>query len=260
MKFSHLLVPVAFLFVFVSCESVKESSKVGAKFYGSIKAKNFDDIIKHLDESALASHTAEDWKGLLKHVQSYSGDLTGFKREGISTNYSNGVSTTTLNFTVKYSQGTRAEVLKFIERDGDYRITGYDTKPNNDHKEIKTEGDALQDLVAGKLDAFYSQVGSRDFDGLVNELDREALLSSTKDDWLGVLNARDELAGDFQKYEVLNFDETMNGSFQQVEVVVKANYQNGHLFERLILLNRTDGLKVRGYQYNASLEKLTNPT
>lgn len=260
MKFSHLVVPIAFLFVLFSCESVKESTKVGAKFYASIKAKNYDDIVKHLDESALASHTAEEWKGVLNDVQSYSGDLTGFKREGISTNYNNGVSTTTLNFTVTYAQGTRSEVLSFIERDGDYRIVSYNSKPNDDHKEIKTEGDALQVLVSEKLDAFYAQVGSRDFDGLVDDLDREALLSSTKDDWLGVLVARDELAGDFVDYEMINVEESMNGRFQQIVVVLKANYQNGHLFERLVLLNRTDGLKVRGYQYNANLEKLTNPT
>ena len=120
-----LLSVVGLLIIFSSCGAIGDASKVGEDFYNAIKANNVEAIIPLLSSEALEATPKEEWISGLKSYIEEKGELKSFKRTGLHVSTSNGVSETTLTYTVKYENGDYTEEIILIKKDEKYFIKFY---------------------------------------------------------------------------------------------------------------------------------------
>lgn len=121
-----LLSVVGLLIIFSSCGAIGDSSKVGEDFYNAIKEKNVENVIPLLSEEALSATAKEDWIiGLNSYIEE-RGELKSFKRTGLNVSTSDGVTTTTLTYKVKYEKGDYNEEIILIKKGEEYFIQFYD--------------------------------------------------------------------------------------------------------------------------------------
>lgn len=137
MKNLHILLfLVAGLLIFgSSCESVSEATEIAEEFYALKKAKDYEGIIKLLDEDALAENPAEQWLQHFKTVEAEMGGLKSYSKTAFNTSTNNGQTSTSLNYTVEYSKGTLYEKILFVKRNDGFKILGYQS--NRDRSKLK---------------------------------------------------------------------------------------------------------------------------
>lgn len=121
---------ILFILLLTFCGSVSESDDVANQFYESVKAEKFDEVTLYLDSVALNVTPAKIWIKGLKDINNEMGKLINYKRIGFYTNTKNGVTKTTLNFAVTYTNGTLYEKLQFISRENKYKISYYEYSDN----------------------------------------------------------------------------------------------------------------------------------
>ena len=104
----------------------KAAEPYADEFYSHLKNHDYDAIVEMVDEEALKISPESDWRAVLEQKESL-GELRSVKKKtGFHSEYKNGYTYVTLNYTLKYDDYKLHEKLLFIQRGGKFKIFSYE--------------------------------------------------------------------------------------------------------------------------------------
>lgn len=121
----HTFFSLLFIAVMSSC-GVGDAEKIADQYHEKLDAKEYDYITENLiDTEILKSNDKKQWLDLFEYIHSYWGELTSrSKNTGFDSQYKNGTTTVTLNYTNDYEGKTVHERIYLVKRNDVFRITG----------------------------------------------------------------------------------------------------------------------------------------
>lgn len=128
-----IFLPLILIIFAASCGAVKETDTVGNNFYDLIKEEKFAQACQLLDSEALAYTPIERWIDGLEEKQRGIGSLLSYKRVDFYSVTEKNVTRVEMKYSVRYTNGTLAEKLEFILRNGKYYITYYEFNPEQEN-------------------------------------------------------------------------------------------------------------------------------
>jgi hypothetical protein len=103
---------------------------------------------------------------------------------------------------------------------------------------------------------FYEQVENKNYAGITELIDEEALKSHPAEVWTDLLKAKEGHWGDFISYKRTAFStKTENGQTSTV-LDFTVEHEKGTVYERIKFVKRNDKMKIYNYQFNPSAAEL----
>lgn len=106
-------------------------------------------------------------------------------------------------------------------------------------------------------DEFYNHMRNADYDGIIEMLDDEALAISPKEDWIAIIQQKDQYGKFEHLSKDMNFNTSINNGVTTVSFHYTAEYTNITFYEILKLVKRGNKFKILSYEYNNNKDALT---
>jgi hypothetical protein len=105
-------------------------------------------------------------------------------------------------------------------------------------------------------DQFYSYLKVKNYDKIIDLLDKEALEATPKDNWIEALKGREKYWGGTKSYNRTSFDISTHNGSTTVTLKYKVECEKATIYEVLRFYKRNDGFKIVWYEFNKDEKEL----
>ena len=227
----------------------EDAEVIAIEFYEDCKNGEYEKISKLMSESLRAEVSEEQLVAFLEKKEKF-GKLLSYERTGVQSNGVDGGIRCVFDYTVQHEEITLYEDLVLFKKDGQFYIEDYEYFANRDKRHAHEEEGNNADEVA---DAFFVALEHQD------PTELEALLGNDAGDpakWFQVMAEKEAVTGALQKHFLLDsYHKPIEGREYYI-FEYHTEYENLHLYEKLILDKEGDTYKVISYEYNQDKDKV----
>ncbi|MCP4442550.1 MAG: hypothetical protein GY810_26890 [Aureispira sp.] len=226
-----------------------DAKAVAKEFYKDCKAKDYKKVAELMSERLLSNVSEEQLIAFLEKKEKY-GELVDFENTGSDAKEKNGGIECVLDYTVKHENQTLYEDLILFKKDGKFYIEEYEYFTNREKRHAHEDEGNNSDEAA---EAFFAALEHQDPTELELLLDKEA---PAAEKWSKLMGDKEAVTGALKKHFLLDsYHKSKDGEDYYI-LDYHTEYENKHLYERLILIKREEGYKVIDYSYNENKDEI----
>ncbi len=110
---------------------------------------------------------------------------------------------------------------------------------------------------SGKMgDQFYSHLQENDYNAIIEMLDKDALSAYSKDEWVELLNSRNQYLGNLKSYKNTGFHKNTSNGIEITKLNYEVNNLNGLVYEEIEFIKRGNDYKILNYRFAPDLAEL----
>lgn len=228
-----------------------DALEVATEFYEDCISGEYEKISKLMSESLRAIVSEEQLVTFLEKKEKF-GKLLSYQKTADKADGVDGGILVVFDYTVEYEEITLYEDLTLFKKDGKFYIEDYEYFANREKRHAHEEEGNNADEVA---DAFFVALEHRD------PIELEALLGKDAGDpvnWFQVMSEKEEMTGALKKHFLIDsYHKTLEGR-EYFIFEYHTEYENMHLYEKVILDNEGGDYKVISYDFNEDKDEVFN--